>query len=151
MPRLSNGALNYVERRTCIIAFRRDTTLHELNCKMENIYGGLVVTCYKLPNQNFDSLVFISSTEDLDNMLDKYNYLLEASKYGYPKLQVFLFPLSNRENSLVEFNDATCNDSGLSYNEKVDGASKDDGFKTYENNNKDGTTSMTSCHYKPRH
>ncbi|KAH0463798.1 hypothetical protein IEQ34_006584 [Dendrobium chrysotoxum] len=142
MPRLSDGALHYVGGRTRITDFGRDTTLQELNCKMEDIYGGPVVICYKRPDQNLDSLVSISYAEDLDNMLDEYDYLLNASKCGYPRLQVFLFPLSNRENSLVESNDAACNDSRLCYIEEVNRATKDDGFKTYENYNKEGTTSM---------
>ncbi|KAL0921436.1 hypothetical protein M5K25_008505 [Dendrobium thyrsiflorum] len=142
MPRLSDGALHYVGGRTRITDFRRDTTLQDLYCKMEDIYGGPVVICYKLPDQNLDSLVSISSAEDLNNMLDEYDYLKEASSCGYPRLHVFLFPLSNRENSLAEFNDVACNDSGLSYIEEVNGTTKDDGFKTYENNNKEGPTSM---------
>ncbi|KAL0921433.1 hypothetical protein M5K25_008502 [Dendrobium thyrsiflorum] len=142
MPRLSHGALHYVGGRTRITDFRRDTTLQELYCKMEDIYGEPVVICYKLPVQNLDSLVSISSAEDLDNMLDKYDYFLEASKCGYPRLHVFLFPLSNRENSLVEFNDAACNDSWLSYIEEVNRDTKADGFKTYENENKEDTTSI---------
>ncbi|KAH0464236.1 hypothetical protein IEQ34_007022 [Dendrobium chrysotoxum] len=142
MPRLSDGALHYVGGRTRITAFRRDTTLQELYCKMEDIYGGPVVICYKLPDQNLDSLVSISSAQDLDNMLDEYDYLKEASKCGYPRLHVFLFPLSNRENSLAEVNNAACNDSGLSYMEEVNGATKADGFKTYKNEDQEGATSM---------
>ncbi|KAI0516166.1 hypothetical protein KFK09_008838 [Dendrobium nobile] len=142
MPRLSDGALHYVGGRTRITDFRRDLTLQELYCKMEEIYGGPANICYKLPDQNLDRLVSISSAEDLDNMLNKYDYLKKTAKCGYPRLHVFLFPLSNRENSLDDADDAACNNNGLSCIEEVNGATKAHGFKTYKNDGKKAATSM---------
>ncbi|KAH0454513.1 hypothetical protein IEQ34_016437 [Dendrobium chrysotoxum] len=106
MPRLSDGALHYVGGQKRLMAFSRDITLQEFYCKMEDIYGGPVVICYKLSDQELDTLVSITSDEDLDNMMEECDYLLEASEYGSAKLQVFLFPPYDRENSLAEFNDS---------------------------------------------
>ncbi|PKU59582.1 hypothetical protein MA16_Dca023942 [Dendrobium catenatum] len=142
MPRLSDGALHYVGGRTRITDFRRDLTLQELYCKMEEIYGGPANICYKLPDQNLDRLVSISTAEDLKNMLNKYDYLKKTAKCGYPRLHIFLFPLSNRENSLADVNDAACNNSGLSCIEEVNGATKAHGFKTYKNDDQKAATSM---------
>ncbi|KAH0464483.1 hypothetical protein IEQ34_007269 [Dendrobium chrysotoxum] len=89
---------------------------------MKDIYGGLVI-CYKLPDQNLDNLISIPTLKDLENMLDKYGCLLEASRCEFTRLQVSS-PLSNRENSLAEFNNAACNDSGMSYIEEINGATK---------------------------
>ncbi|KAL0921438.1 hypothetical protein M5K25_008507 [Dendrobium thyrsiflorum] len=111
MPLLSDGTLHYVGGQTYITDFRRDTTLQELYYRMEDIYGGPAVIRYKLSDQNLDTLVSIVSTEDLDNMLDEYDCLLEAPEGRYTRLEVFLFPRSNRENSLAEFNDVACNNS----------------------------------------
>ncbi|KAL0910930.1 hypothetical protein M5K25_019026 [Dendrobium thyrsiflorum] len=107
MPRLSDGALHYVGGRTRIMAFPRDITLHEFYCKMEDIYGGPVVICYKLSDQDLHTLVSISSDEELDNMMEECDSLLEASEYESAKLQVFLFPpYDPDQNSLAEFNDS---------------------------------------------
>ncbi|KAH0454766.1 hypothetical protein IEQ34_016690 [Dendrobium chrysotoxum] len=106
MPRLSDGALHYVGGQKRLMAFSRDITLQEFYCKMEDIYGGPVVICYKLSDQELDTLVSITSDEDLDNMMEECDCLLEASEYGSAKLQVFLFPPYDRENSLAEFNDS---------------------------------------------
>ncbi|PKU60159.1 hypothetical protein MA16_Dca028406 [Dendrobium catenatum] len=105
MPRLSDGTLHYVGGRTRIMVFPRDITLQEFYCKMEDTYGGPVVICYKLSEQDLYSLVSITSHEDLDNMMEECDCLLEASEYESAKLQVFLFPPYNRENYLNEFND----------------------------------------------
>ncbi|KAH0454840.1 hypothetical protein IEQ34_016764 [Dendrobium chrysotoxum] len=106
MSRLSDGALHYVGGQKRLMAFSRDITLQEFYCKMEDIYGGPVVICYKLSDQELDTLVSITSDEDLDNMMEECDCLLEASEYGSAKLQVFLFPPYDRENSLAEFNDS---------------------------------------------
>ncbi|KAH0454142.1 hypothetical protein IEQ34_016066 [Dendrobium chrysotoxum] len=106
MPRLSDGALHYVGGRTRIMVFLRDITLQDFYCKMEDTYGGPVVICYKLYDQALHTLVSITSSEDLDNMMEECDCLLEGSEYESAKLQVFLFPPYDRENSLAEFNDS---------------------------------------------
>ncbi|KAH0463855.1 hypothetical protein IEQ34_006641 [Dendrobium chrysotoxum] len=136
MPRLSNGALHYVGGQTYRTDFRRDTTLQEFYYKMEDIYGGPAAIRYKLSDQNRDTLVSILSTEDLDNMLDEYDCLLEAPGGQYTRLEVFLFPPSNMENSLAEFNDVDCNDNV----EEVNGATKADACKIYGEGNIESTT-----------
>ncbi|KAL0910919.1 hypothetical protein M5K25_019016 [Dendrobium thyrsiflorum] len=105
MPRLSDGALHYVGGRTHIMVFPRDITLQEFYCKMEDTYGGPVVICYKLSDQDLHTLISISSDEELDNMMEECDCLLEASEYESAKVQVFLFPpYDPDQNSLAEFN-----------------------------------------------
>ncbi|KAL0910928.1 hypothetical protein M5K25_019024 [Dendrobium thyrsiflorum] len=107
MPRLSDGALHYVGGRTHIMVFPRDITLQEFYSKMEDTYGGPVVICYKLSDQDLHSLVSISSDEELDSMMEECDSLLEASEYESAKVQVFLFPpYDPDQNSLAEFNNS---------------------------------------------
>ncbi|PKU59327.1 hypothetical protein MA16_Dca028954 [Dendrobium catenatum] len=73
---------------------------------------------------DLDSFISLSTAEDLDNMLNGYDFLLEASRCGHAKASSLPPPPSNRENTLAEFNDVTYIDNKMSYIEKVNGATK---------------------------
>ncbi|XP_028557204.1 uncharacterized protein LOC114581373 isoform X2 [Dendrobium catenatum] len=91
MPRQSDGALSYVGGLTRIIAVRRDSTFNELCSKMEDAYGGPVVINYQLPDQeDLESLVCVSCAEDMENMMEEYDRLSQASGDRSAKLRVFL-------------------------------------------------------------
>ncbi|KAL0906474.1 hypothetical protein M5K25_024971 [Dendrobium thyrsiflorum] len=89
-PRQSDGALSYVGGLTRIIAVRRNATFNELCSKMEDAYGGPVLISYQLPDQGLDSLVCVSCVEDMENMMEEYDRLSQASGDRYTKLRVFL-------------------------------------------------------------
>ncbi|XP_078437559.1 uncharacterized protein LOC144708213 isoform X2 [Wolffia australiana] len=91
LPRPSDGALRYVGGHTRIISIKRDASLHELQAKMSEVNGGSTIIRYQLPDEDLDALVTVSSPEDLENMLEEYDKLTEASPDGSAKLRVFLF------------------------------------------------------------
>ncbi|PKA59159.1 Serine/threonine-protein kinase CTR1 [Apostasia shenzhenica] len=91
LPRPSDGALRYAGGQTRIIAVRREATFPELYRKMAEAYGGPVAIRYQLPDEDLDALVSVSSAEDLDNMMDEYDKVADASGDGSAKLRIFLF------------------------------------------------------------
>ncbi|KAL0906467.1 hypothetical protein M5K25_024964 [Dendrobium thyrsiflorum] len=105
-PRQSDGALSYVGGLTRIIAVRRDSTFNELCSKMEEAYGGPVLISYQLPDQGLDSLVCVSCVEDMENMMEEYDRLSQASGDQSAKLRVFLSSRFDTES------DADSDDSG---------------------------------------
>ncbi|KAL0906466.1 hypothetical protein M5K25_024963 [Dendrobium thyrsiflorum] len=105
-PRQSDGALSYDGGLTRIIAVRRDSTFNELCSKMEEAYGGPVLISYQLPDQGLDSLVCVSCAEDMENMMEEYDRLSQASGDRSTKLRVFLSSRFDTES------DADSDDSG---------------------------------------
>eukprot|EP01018_Ginkgo_biloba_P027210 Gb_37747 [translate_table: standard] len=57
--------------------------------KMMDIYGQALILKYQLPYEDLDALVFVSSDEDLENMIEEYDRLENSE--GSSRLQVFLF------------------------------------------------------------
>ncbi|KAH0450214.1 hypothetical protein IEQ34_020906 [Dendrobium chrysotoxum] len=118
MPRQSDGPLSYVGGLTRIIAVRRDSTFNELCSKMEDAYGGPVLIYYQLPDQGLDSLVCVSCVEDMENMMEEYDRLSQASGGDRSaKLRVFLSSRVDTES------DADSDDSEPAYGEVVNRAS----------------------------
>ncbi|XP_020571336.1 uncharacterized protein LOC110018381 isoform X2 [Phalaenopsis equestris] len=115
MPQRSNGNKCYVGGESRIIAIRRDTTIHDFYCKMQDIYDGHVRICYQLPNESLDTLVSVYSIDDFENMMEEIDYLSKASKYGCTKLWLFLFSPYDLEDVSGRFNSAVYNDCELSY------------------------------------
>ncbi|KAG0464011.1 hypothetical protein HPP92_020080 [Vanilla planifolia] len=59
---------------------------------MADVYCSPVAIRYQLPDEDL-MLITVSSAEDLENMMDEYDKLAEASVDGSAKLRVFLFSL----------------------------------------------------------
>ncbi|KAJ4758107.1 PB1 domain-containing protein tyrosine kinase [Rhynchospora pubera] len=93
LPRPSDGALRYAGGDTRIISLPRNSTLALLLSKLCDAYtlSSPFLLRYQLPDEGLDSLISVSTQEDLDNMMEEYDKLTGAS----PKLRVFLFPLSD--------------------------------------------------------
>ncbi|XP_039024140.1 uncharacterized protein LOC120156940 [Hibiscus syriacus] len=118
LPRPSDGVLRYVGGQTRIIRLRRDVSFNEFVQKMVDAYGQPVVIKCQLPDEDLDSLVSISSLDDLDNMMDEYDKVVERSSDGSAKLRVFLFSASEFDPSgMVQFGDLI--DNGQKYVEAV--------------------------------
>lgn len=101
LPRPSDGMLRYVGGQTRIISVRRDVTFADLVQKMVDIYEQPVVIKYQLPDEDLDALVSVSSSDDLDNMMEEFEKLQERSPDGSAKLRVFLFSASELDPSGV--------------------------------------------------
>ncbi|KAK8550156.1 hypothetical protein V6N12_038884 [Hibiscus sabdariffa] len=120
LPRPSDGLLRYVGGQTRIVSLRRDVNFDEFMQKMVDAYGQPVVIKYQLPDEDLDALVSISSSDDLDNMMDEYDKVVERSLDGSAKLRVFLFSASELDPSgMVQFGDLI--DNGQKYVEAVNG------------------------------
>ncbi|CAL9170257.1 unnamed protein product [Musa hybrid cultivar] len=89
LPRHGDGALRYAGGETRLITVRRDSLLPEILRKMAEACGGPVVLRYQLPDEDLDALISVSTTEDLDNMMEEYDRLAADSPSA--KLRVFLF------------------------------------------------------------
>ncbi|MQM15698.1 hypothetical protein Taro_048649 [Colocasia esculenta] len=120
LPRPSDGALRYVGGHTRIIALRKDASFQELMQKMSETYGGPTVLKYQLPDEDLDALVTVSCPEDLENMIEEYDKLAEASAEGSAKLRVFLFSLTELDASGLAFA-FDVHDTGQRYVEAVNG------------------------------
>ncbi|CAH8267717.1 unnamed protein product [Arabidopsis lyrata] len=98
MPRPSDGMLRYVGGQTRIISVKRNVSFDEFEQKMIQVYGQpVVVIKYQLPDEDLDALVSVSSSEDIDNMMDEFDKLVERSSDGSGKLRVFLFDAASSE------------------------------------------------------
>lgn len=101
-PRPNDGQLRYVGGDNHLITVNRDITYAELMLKMMDIYNQVYSIKYKLPEEDLDALVSVSSDEDLRNMMEEYDKL-EASD-GSQRLRLFLF-------SGVDYDSTHVNDS----------------------------------------
>ncbi|KAG6467989.1 uncharacterized protein LOC122033636 [Zingiber officinale] len=118
LPRLSDGALRYVGGETRILTVRRDVSLPEILRKMVEVYGGSVALRYQLPDEDLDSLISVSTEEDLENMMEEYDKL--AAEDPNAKLRVFLFsPSEVGTDPLAPFHDLQ--DTGARYLEAING------------------------------
>jgi PB1 domain len=91
LPRPSDGALRYAGGDTRIISLPRNSHLATLVSKLCDAYSlsSPFLLRYQLPDEGLDSLISVSTQEDLENMMEEYDKLTGAS----PKLRVFLFSL----------------------------------------------------------
>ncbi|KAG0465497.1 hypothetical protein HPP92_019661 [Vanilla planifolia] len=69
---------------------------------MADVYCSPVAIRYQLPDEDLDALITVSSAEDLENMMDEYDKLAEASVDGSAKLRVFLFSPSELASAIEE-------------------------------------------------
>ncbi|KAG7627587.1 putative protein kinase TKL-Pl-6 family [Arabidopsis thaliana] len=123
IPRPSDGMLRYVGGQTRIVSVKKNVTFDEFEQKMIQVYGHPVVVKYQLPDEDLDALVSVSSSEDIDNMMEEFEKLVERSSDGSGKLRVFLFDASSSEVDdsfgILEYGDGV--DIGQRYVEAVNG------------------------------
>lgn len=92
IPRAVDGALRYAGGETRIITLRRDSSISEVLRKVTETYGRPVLLRYQLPDEDLDSLVTVSTSEDLESMMEEYDKL--TADRPNAKLRLFLFPPS---------------------------------------------------------
>ncbi|KAH7422997.1 hypothetical protein KP509_12G034700 [Ceratopteris richardii] len=89
LPRPSDMSLRYVGGETRMISLPRYIQYQDFYVKMVELYGPDITIKYQLPQEDLDSLVSVSSVEDLENMFEECDRL-RASE-GSSKLRVFVF------------------------------------------------------------
>ncbi|CAN6550192.1 unnamed protein product [Malus baccata var. baccata] len=97
VPRPHDKSLCYVGGDTRIVVVDRQTSLSDLSNRLsKTLLNGRPFTLkYQLPSEDLDSLISLTTDEDLDNMIDEYdrtaNHSGASSKPS--RLRLFLFPL----------------------------------------------------------
>ncbi|KAL7608828.1 hypothetical protein Lser_V15G11739 [Lactuca serriola] len=105
VPRPHDKSLCYIGGDTRIVVVDRHTTLSDLTQRLSKTLlrssssSSLVSTTasftlkYQLPSEDLDSLISVTTDEDLENMIDEYERLNQSSDVSKSsRLRLFLFP-----------------------------------------------------------
>ncbi|XP_071903452.1 uncharacterized protein [Coffea arabica] len=93
IPRPHDKSLCYVGGDTRIVVVDRHASLSDFHSRLSQtlLNGRQFVLKYQLPNEDLDSLVSITTDEDLENMIEEYDRINSASPLKPPRLRLFLF------------------------------------------------------------
>ncbi|KAM1786774.1 hypothetical protein ACFX15_038794 [Malus domestica] len=93
IPRPHDKSLCYVGGETRIIVAERHSTLSDLCSRLSRtlLNGRPFSLKYQLPNEDLDSLISVTTDEDLDNMVEEYDRTASASPHKPSRLRLFLF------------------------------------------------------------
>ncbi|CAA0832990.1 Octicosapeptide/Phox/Bem1p family protein [Striga hermonthica] len=99
VPRPHDKALSYVGGDSRIVVADRHATLSDLHRRLSRslLRDQPFSLKYQLPSEELDSLISVSTDEDLENMVEEYDRLNSASAGDVSKpgrLRLFLFPKS---------------------------------------------------------
>ncbi|WVY99181.1 hypothetical protein V8G54_031332 [Vigna mungo] len=96
VPRPHDKSLCYVGGDTRIIVAERATSLADLSTRLSKTFlnGRTFTLKYQLPNEDLDSLISVTTDEDLENMIDEYDRTAAAatSVVKPSRIRLFLFP-----------------------------------------------------------
>lgn len=93
IPRPHDKTLCYVGGETRMVVMERMSSLSDLSSRLSRtlLHGRQFQLKYQLPNEELDSLVSISTDEDLENMIDEYDRIASASSMKSLRIRLFLF------------------------------------------------------------
>lgn len=100
-PRPNDKSLCYVGGDTRIVVVDRHSSLSDLHSRLSKtlLNGKSFTLKYQLPNEDLDSLISVTTDEDVENMVDEYDRLHHSSSSGSSnsaiknsRLRLFLFP-----------------------------------------------------------
>ncbi|GAB4828878.1 hypothetical protein Ancab_018538 [Ancistrocladus abbreviatus] len=95
VPRPHDKSLCYAGGDTRMVVVDRHSSLPDLLSRLSKILlnGRSFTLKYQLPNEDLDSLITVSTEEDLENMVDEYDRLMANSNPSKPsRIRLFLFP-----------------------------------------------------------
>ncbi|KAM0944362.1 putative PB1 domain-containing protein [Dioscorea sansibarensis] len=96
VPRPTDKSLCYLGGETRIVVVDRHSTLSDLSARLSrSLLGNRPFTLkYQLPNEDLDSLISVTTDEDLDNMIEEYDRLLlsNPNPSRSSRIRLFLFP-----------------------------------------------------------
>ncbi|KAF9591880.1 hypothetical protein IFM89_008926 [Coptis chinensis] len=94
VPRPHDKSLCYLGGDTRIIVVDRHSSLSDLSRRLSRslLNGRNFTVKYQLPNEDLDSLISVTTDEDLDNMIDEYDRTSSPSSIKPSRLRLFLFP-----------------------------------------------------------
>ncbi|KAJ6721192.1 hypothetical protein OIU85_024300 [Salix viminalis] len=95
VPRPHDKSLCYVGGDTRIVVVDRHATLSSLSSRLSNtlLNGIPFIFKYQLPSEDLDSLISVTTDEDLENMIDEYDRTNSNNGPKPSRLRLFLFPL----------------------------------------------------------
>ncbi|KAK8452331.1 hypothetical protein SEVIR_5G094100v4 [Setaria viridis] len=105
VPRPTDKSLCYLGGETRIVAVDRHASLADVHARLSrSLLGGRPFTLkYQLPNEDLDSLISVSTDEDLDNLVDEYDRIAASSSGGgssrTSRIRLFLFPAKPESSS----------------------------------------------------
>ncbi|KAL2509660.1 Octicosapeptide/Phox/Bem1p family protein [Forsythia ovata] len=105
VPRPHDKSLCYIGGDTRIIVIDRHTSLSDLHNRLSKalLNNQPFTLKYQLPNEELDSLISVTTDEDLENMVEEYDRLCNSSALKPGRLRLFLFLKSSSiEQLLVE-------------------------------------------------
>lgn len=94
LPRPHDNQLRYVGGDTRIVAVHRGTTFSALLLRLSKLSGTTNISVkYQLPNEDLDSLISVTTDEDVENMMEEYDRMaLSGIGSKTARLRLFLFP-----------------------------------------------------------
>ncbi|KAK1646596.1 hypothetical protein QYE76_064401 [Lolium multiflorum] len=100
VPRPTGKSVCYLGGETRIVAVDRNATLADVHAQLSR----LLLACqpfklkYKLPNEDLNSLISVSTDEDLDNLFEEYDRVTATSSRT-SRIRLFLFPAKPESSS----------------------------------------------------
>lgn len=93
IPRPHDKSLCYVGGDTRIVVVDRSSSLAELHSRLsQTLLNSRHFTLkYQLPTEELDSLISVTTDEDLENMVEEYDRTVSASPLRPSRLRLFLF------------------------------------------------------------
>ncbi|XP_010279374.1 PREDICTED: uncharacterized protein LOC104613306 [Nelumbo nucifera] len=93
VPRPHDKSLCYLGGDTRIVVVDRLSSLADLSARLSRslLHGRSFTLKYQLPNEDLDSLISVTTDEDLENMIEEYDRT-SASSLKPSRLRLFLFP-----------------------------------------------------------
>ncbi|KAH7528701.1 hypothetical protein FEM48_Zijuj05G0100000 [Ziziphus jujuba var. spinosa] len=93
IPRPHDKSLCYVGGETRIVVAERHSSLSDLCARLSRtlLNGRPFTLKYQLPREDLDSLISVTTDEDLENMIEEYDRTVSASPSKPSRLRLFLF------------------------------------------------------------
>ncbi|XP_042488132.1 uncharacterized protein LOC122068321 [Macadamia integrifolia] len=93
VPRPHDRSLCYLGGETRIVVVDCHSSLADLSARLSRslLHGRSFTLKYQLPNEDLDSLISVTTDEDLENMIEEYDRTTTSSLKP-SRLRVFLFP-----------------------------------------------------------
>lgn len=93
VPRPTDKSLCYLGGETRMVVVERHASLADLSARLStSLLSGRPFTLkYQLPNEDLDSLISVTTDEDLENMIEEYDRISAAASSS-SRLRLFLFP-----------------------------------------------------------
>lgn len=88
--RAHDNHFSYVGGDTHIMAVERNIKFPSMISKLSSFWGSSISFKYQLPDEDLDSLVSVTSDEDMENMMAEYDRL-QKMDYRPSRLRIFVF------------------------------------------------------------